>query len=208
MADGCKPIFTRRIRGQKPAIKPAIEKWTRILQTVLVLLLSGGLLGCIGPSEVLMHKSVSQAQAMDAPATLWLGSRSASVVNSNHFEKISGRLVQRFEDSGYDVIDNKSAAEYRAYVWFGKRGERREQFSNVTDGISIATEYTWAATLEITQRQIVGQKTLYLGEVEAAVWCPSINSVLDELVEELVLGFPTEESYEASVLVPYAPNKC
>ena len=116
--------------------------------------------------------------------------------------------MRRFEDSGYDVIDDVTAAEYRAYVWFGKRGERREQFSNVTDGISIATKYTWAATLEITQRQNVGQKALYLGEVEAAVWCPSIDSVLDELVNELVRGFPSEESYETAVLVPYAPNKC
>jgi len=40
------------------------------------------------------------------------------------------------------------------------------------------------------------------------VWCPSIDSVLDELVNELVLGFPSEESYETAVLVPYAPNKC
>ena len=204
MADGCELIFASRVGGHKPAMK----KWAWILRTVLALLLSGWLVGCVGPSEVLMHKSVSQAQAMEAPATLWLGSRSASVVNSSHFEKVSGRFVRRFADAGYDVIDDKTAAEYRAYVWFGKRGERREQFSNVTDGISIATEYTWAATLEVTQRQNVGQKVLYLGEVEAAVWCPSIDSVLDELVNELVLDFPGEGSFETAVLVPYAPNKC
>ena len=204
MSDGCDLIFASRVRCKKPAMK----KWARILQTAVALLLSGWLVGCVGSSEVLMHKSVSQTQAMGPPATLWLGFRSASVVNSSHFEKISGRFVRRFEDSGYDVIDDATAAEYRAYVWFGKRGERREQFSNVTDGISIATEYTWAATLEITQRQNVGQKALYLGEVEAAVWCPSIDSVLDELVNELVRGFPSEESYETAVLVPYAPNKC
>jgi hypothetical protein len=166
------------------------------------------LLGCVGSPEVLVRKSVALEQGIATPATFWIGSRSAAVANSPQFALIARRLAVQFEKSGYQIAESKSTSEYQAYLWFGKRAERREQFSNVTDGISIATEYTWAATLEIMQRQAVGQQQRYLSEVEAAVWCPSIDSVLDELVAELVLDFPAAESYDALVLVPYTPNKC
>jgi hypothetical protein len=76
-----------------------------------------------------------------------MGTRSAAVQSAEQYQQLFSTLEDAFRQAGFDLVEDKSEARYQAYFWFGKRRERREQFSNVTDGMNITTEYTWAMTL-------------------------------------------------------------
>ena len=177
-------------------------------QTGACALIASVLCACASTSDIWVHKSVSVKQPLETSSTLWLGSRSARVLNSEKFEDIAHRFSTQLEQIGFQIVDRKADSAYQAYIWFGKRGERRKQFSNVTDGMNIWTEYTWAATFEILNQGQAGQRQVYLAEAETAVWCPSISSVLNELVDELLEGFPLQKSAEGSTLNTYSPSQC
>jgi len=177
-------------------------------QNAVCALIVSILCACAGNADIWIHKRVSIKQPLEASSTLWLGSRSARVLNSEKFEDIAQQFSAQLEQIGFQIVDRRADSAYQAYIWFGKRGERREQFSNVTDGINIWTEYTWAATFEILHQSQVGRRQVYLAEAETAVWCPSISSVLNELFDELLKGFPLQKSAEGSTLHKYSPSQC
>ena len=163
--------------------------------------------GCTSSTSVTMQQSVTVSEPLEPQGVMWLGSRSAAVLNSEHYQPVSAVLEAAFSEAGFSTTDQKDEADHQAYLWFGKRRERREQFSNVTDGMNITTEYTWAMTLEVFSKEAVGTSQQYGGTVEAAVWCPSINSVLSELAQQLVNDFPAPQPYEKTTIVEVSPSE-
>ena len=172
------------------------------------LALSLAFVGCTNSTSVTMQQRVTVTEPLEPEGIMWLGSRSAAVLNSEHYQPVSEVLEAAFSEAGFSTTDQKDEADHQAYLWFGKRRERREQFSNVTDGMNITTEYTWAMTLEVFSKQPVGTSQQYGGTVEAAVWCPSINSVLSELAQQLVDDFPAPQPYEKTTIVEVSPSEC
>ena len=110
----------------------------------LLLLVSG----CATSTRVSVYKSVESDSAFEADGAMWLGTRSASVQNAEQYPELLSLFKDVFQQARFELVEDKVDARYQAYFWFGKRRERREQFSNVTDGLNITTEYTWAMTLE------------------------------------------------------------
>ena len=177
-------------------------------QIGVYVLIASIMCACAGAADIWIHKRVSIKRPLETSSTLWLGSRSARVLNSEQFEDIAHRFSTQLEQIGFQIVDRRTDSAYQAYIWFGKRGERREQFSNVTDGMNIWTQHTWAFTIEILNQGQEGQRQIYLAEAETAVWCPSIGSVLNELVDEVLDGFPLQKSVEGSTLNTYSPSRC
>lgn len=140
--------------------------------------------------------------------TLWIGSRSAAVLASPAYPRMAPQFESALTAAGFVVVADQVQADSRAYIWFGKRGQRREQFSNVTDNISITTEYTWGLSLEISSWTEVPPKEMYFSSVETAVWCQSIDGVLDELVTVLLDTFPVDHRHAGSVQVTPGPGGC
>lgn len=170
----------------------------------LLLLVSG----CATSTRVSVYKSVETDGTLESKGAVWLGTRSASVQNAEQSPQLLSTFKAAFEQAGFELIEDKAKARYQAYFWFGKRRERREQFSNVTDGMNITTEYTWAMTLEVLSREKWGMTEQYSAEVEMAVWCPSIDAVVIHLANQLVSDFPAAESYDDLELVQIFPSDC
>ena len=170
----------------------------------LLLLLSG----CATSTRVSVYKSVETDRAFEATGAVWLGTRSASVQNAEQSPELLSIFEDAFQQAGFELVEHKAGARYQAYFWFGKRRERREQFSNVTDGLNITTEYTWAMTLEVLSKEEWGLTERYSAEVEMAVWCPSIDAVVLHLANQLVADFPAAESYDDLELVQIFPSDC
>ena len=170
----------------------------------LLLLVSG----CATSTRVSVYKSVETDRAFEATGAVWLGTRSASVQNAEQSPELLSIFEDAFQQAGFELVEDKAGARYQAYFWFGKRRERREQFSNVTDGLNITTEYTWAMTLEVLSKEEWGLTERYSAEVEMAVWCPSIDAVVLHLANQLVADFPAAESYDDLELVQIFPSDC
>ena len=170
----------------------------------LLLLVSG----CATSTRVSVYKSVEADSAFEVDGAVWLGTRSASVQNAEQSPELLSTFEDAFEQAGFELVEDKAVARYQAYFWFGKRRERREQFSNVTDGLNITTEYTWAMTLEVLSKEEWGLTERYSAEVEMAVWCPSIDAVVLHLANQLVADFPAAESYDDLELVQIFPSDC
>ena len=164
--------------------------------------------GCATSTRVSVYKSVEADSAFEVDGAVWLGTRSASVQNAEQSPELLSTFEDAFEQAGFELVEDKAATRYQAYFWFGKRRERREQFSNVTDGLNITTEYTWAMTLEVLSKEEWGLTERYSAEVEMAVWCPSIDAVVLHLANELVSDFPAAESYNDLELVQIFPSDC
>ena len=164
--------------------------------------------GCATSTRVSLYKSVESDGSLVSDGALWMGTRSAAVQSAEQYQQLFSTLEDAFRQAGFDLVEDKSEARYQAYFWFGKRRERREQFSNVTDGMNVTTEYTWAMTLEILAREEWGLSERYSAEVEMAVWCPSIDSVVVHLADQLVADFPAANSYEDLELVQIFPSDC
>lgn len=164
--------------------------------------------GCATSTRVSLYKSVESDGALVNDGALWMGTRSAAVQSAEQYQQLFSTLENAFRQAGFDLVEDKSEARYQAYFWFGKRRERREQFSNVTDGMNITTEYTWAMTLEILSKEEWGLGERYSAEVEMAIWCPSIDSVVVHLADQLVADFPAANSYEDLELVQIFPSDC
>ena len=170
----------------------------------LLLLVSG----CATSTRVSVYRSVETDRAFEAKGAVWLGTRSASVQNAEQSPELLSTFEDAFQQAGFELVEDKAVARYQAYFWFGKRRERREQFSNVTDGLNITTEYTWAMTLEVLSKEEWGLTERYSAEVEMAVWCPSIDAVVLHLANQLVSDFPAAESYDDLELVQIFPSDC
>ena len=183
-----------------------LERYCRYAGCCFLLLLA--FVGCTNSTSVTMQQRVTVSEPLASQGVMWVGSRSAAVLNSEHYLPVTEVLETAFSEAGFSTTDQKEEADHQAYLWFGKRRERREQFSNVTDGMNITTEYTWAMTLEVFSREAVGTSQQYGGTVEAAVWCPSINSVLAELAHQLVEGFPAPQPFEKTTIVEVSPSEC
>ena len=183
-----------------------LERYCRYAGCCFLLLLA--FVGCTNSTSVTMQQRVTVSEPLASQGVMWVGSRSAAVLNSEHYLPVTEVLETAFSEAGFSTTDQKEEADHQAYLWFGKRRERREQFSNVTDGMNITTEYTWAMTLEVFSREAVGTSQRYGGTVEAAVWCPSINSVLSELAQQLVDDFPAPQPYEKTTIVEVSPSEC
>ena len=164
--------------------------------------------GCATSTRVSVYKSVEADDAFEADGAVWLGTRSASVQNAEQSPELLSTFEDAFQQAGFELVEDKADARYQAYFWFGKRRERREQFSNVTDGLNITTEYTWAMTLEVLSKEERGLAERYSAEVEMAVWCPSIDAVVLHLANQLVSDFPAFESYDDLELVQIFPSDC
>ena len=171
---------------------------------VLLFLMSG----CATSTRVSVYKSVETDGELGKTGAVWLGTRSASVQNAEQFPQLRSTFEGALQRAGFELVEDKAEARYQAYFWFGKRRERREQFSNVTDGLNITTEYTWAMTLEVLSKEEWGSTERYSAEVEMAVWCPSIDAVVIHLANQLVSDFPSTESYEDLELVQIFPSDC
>ena len=176
-----------------------------LLSAVCMLVLISG---CATSTRVSLYKSVESDGSLVSDGALWIGTRSAAVQSAEQYRQLFSTLEDAFRQAGFDLVEDKSEARYQAYFWFGKRRERREQFSNVTDGMNITTEYTWAMTLEILAKEEWGLSERYSAEVEMAVWCPSIDSVVVHLADQLVADFPAANSYEDLELVQIFPSDC
>lgn len=176
-----------------------------LLSAVYMLVLISG---CATSTRVSLYKSVESDGSLVSDGALWMGTRSAAVQSAEQYQQLFSTLEDAFRQAGFDLVEGKSEARYQAYFWFGKRRERREQFSNVTDGMNITTEYTWAMTLEILAKEEWGLSERYSAEVEMAVWCPSIDSVVVHLADQLVADFPAANSYEDLELVQIFPSDC
>ena len=176
-----------------------------LLSAVCALVLMSG---CATSTRVSLYKSVVSDGTLGSDGAVWVGTRSASVQNHEQYQQLYSTLHDALQQAGFDMVKDKAEARYQAYFWFGKRRERREQFSNVTDGMNITTEYTWAMTLEILSKEKLGLRERYSAEVEMAVWCPTIDSVVVHLADQLVADFPAAESYEDLELVQIFPSDC
>jgi len=179
-----------------------------VCATWLMLLAAPVLQGCVGTTDIQATKRVVAPEPLSVAADVWIGSRSASVQTSALYPPLEAALAAQLKRAGFGMTTRPEDAQYQAYLWYGKRAERREQFSNVTDGINIATEYTWVLTLEMTSKAAMGQEQRYFAEVQAATWCPSIDSLLPQLTEVLLVDFPQEASYERTLRVPITPSEC
>ena len=164
--------------------------------------------GCATSTRVSVYKSVEADDAFEADGVVWLGTRSALVQNAEQSPELLTTFEDAFQQAGFELVEDKADARYQAYFWFGKRRERREQFSNVTDGLNITTEYTWAMTLEVLSKEEWGLTERYSAEVEMAVWCPSIDAVVLHLANQLISDFPAAESYDDLELVQIFPSDC
>ena len=164
--------------------------------------------GCATSTRVSVYKSVEADDAFEADGAVWLGTRSALVQNAEQSPELLSTFEDAFQQAGFELVEDKADARYQAYFWFGKRRERREQFSNVTDGLNITTEYTWAMTLEVLSKEEWGLTERYSAEVEMAVWCPSIDAVVLHLANQLISDFPAAESYDDLELVQIFPSDC
>ena len=166
-------------------------------------------LAACGPhARIAVEESTRVSERFAAGGTLWVGSRSAAVLMSPEYARIAPLFEQALTGAGFEVVSEQALAETRAYIWFGKRSERREQFSNVTDNISITTEYTWGLSLEITSWIVTPSEEIYFSAVETAVWCQSISGVVDELAEVVVRDFPRDKGGSASIQVTLGPGGC
>ena len=179
--------------------------WRPVAVLYAVLLLVSG---CATSTRVSVYKSVEADSAFEADGAVWLGTRSASVQNAEQSPELLSTFEDAFQQAGFELVEDKADARYQAYFWFGKRRERREQFSNVTDGLNITTEYTWAMTLEVLSKEVWGLTERYSAEVEMAVWCPSIDAVVLHLANQMVSDFPAAESYDDLELVQIFPSDC
>ena len=164
--------------------------------------------GCATSTRVSVYKSVEADDTFEADGAVWLGTRSALVQNAEQSPELLTTFEDAFQQAGFELVEDKADARYQAYFWFGKRRERREQFSNVTDGLNITTEYTWAMTLEVLSKEEWGLTERYSAEVEMAVWCPSIDAVVLHLANQLISDFPAAESYDDLELVQIFPSDC
>ena len=180
-------------------------RWRPVAGLCALLLLVSG---CATSTRVSVYKSVETDRAFEATGAVWLGTRSASVQNAEQSPELLSIFEDAFQQAGFELVEDKADARYQAYFWFGKRRERREQFSNVTDGLNITTEYTWAMTLEVLSKEEWGLTERYSAEVEMAVWCPSIDAVVLHLANQLVADFPAAESYDDLELVQIFPSDC
>jgi len=191
--------FCKLRRGTRAL--PLCVTWLGVLAAV-------ALQGCVGTTDIQATKRVVVPEPLSVATDVWIGSRSASVQTSALYPPLEAALAAQLKRAGFGMTTRPEDAQYQAYLWYGKRAERREQFSNVTDGMNIATEYTWVLTLEMTSKAAIGQEQRYFAEVQAATWCPSIDSLLTQLTEVLLVDFPQEASYERTLRVPITPSEC
>lgn len=153
-----------------------LERYCRYAGCCFLLLLA--FVGCTNSTSVTMQQRVTVSEPLASQGVMWVGSRSAAVLNSEHYLPVTEVLETAFSEAGFSTTDQKEEADHQAYLWFGKRRERREQFSNVTDGMNITTEYTWAMTLEVFSREAVGTSQQYGGRWRRRYGAPRSTACL------------------------------
>ena len=84
-------------------------------------LVSLAFVGCTSSTSVTMQQSVTVSEPLEPQGVMWLGSRSAAVLNSEHYQPVSDVLEAAFSEAGFSTTDQKDEADHQAYLWFGKR---------------------------------------------------------------------------------------